>query len=216
LPARDLTKKTAEQVCTFFEELRLPFVWPIFPDAELTCQQTLEAEGLFSRGELVAMAYAKPPLEETENTVETSLIFEKIKSEEGAAVWAQTAWQAFDSPPGAPVSFVDLARGLSQKENFLLLLARRERVPVGTAMLSLSGASMGVYYFATLPEERRKGVARAVMEEIFRYAWGPGSEDGLCDTITLQATPAGAPFYASLGFETLFKISLFSRSEEVF
>jgi GNAT superfamily N-acetyltransferase len=215
LPSHVVTRETVEQICSFFGGLELPFVWPVFPGTETSCRQTLEAEGLFSRGELVAMLCAKPPREEIERrAISTSWTFEVITTDEGAILWAQTAWRGFDSPSEAPVSFVELARGLAKKDGFLPLLVRKADIPVGTAMLSLSDASVGVYYFATLPEERRKGAARAMMNEIFRLTWERPRKSR--DIITLQATPSGVPFYAAQGFEPLFEISLYSRSEEVF
>ncbi|MDR3265924.1 MAG: GNAT family N-acetyltransferase, partial [Synergistaceae bacterium] len=126
-------------------------------------------------------------------------------------LWAEIVWQAFDSPPRAPASFVNLARGLRERDAFTPVIARREDRPVGAYLLSASGSGTGVYYFATLPEARRSGAGKAMMNDILRRtfvrAGGP---------ITLQATPSGLPFYASQGFETLFKIPVHSRSPDIF
>jgi methionine-R-sulfoxide reductase len=77
---------------------------------------------------------------------------------------------AFDSPPGAPASFVKLARGFRNSKGFFLILAKNDGLPVGTALLSLSGGSAGIYYFATLPGERKKGVGHAMLHEAARLA----------------------------------------------
>ena len=65
----------------------------------------------------------------------------------------------------------------------------------------------GVYYFATLPKFRRKGIARAMMSEICRLSSGK--------TIVLQATPSGVPFYKNFGFEELFTIPVYSNENDI-
>jgi GNAT superfamily N-acetyltransferase len=106
-----------------------------------------------------------------------------------------------------------MARGLAAEAGFLLTTARRGAVPVGTFMLASrgSGAGLGVYYFATLPEERGKGVARAMMDEILSVA-----SDGSFGSVVLQATPEGARFYATRGFGSLFPIPLYSSAQDVY
>ena len=202
LPSRTVDRAQIQEACSFFGDL--PFVWPVFPGADPSYRRTLEDEGFFLYEKLVAMR--RQPQARSENT---DLTFTKITTGEGAALWADTAWQGFDFPPGAPVSFVNLMRGLCAKKDLLLMLAERNGLPVGTALVSFSALSAGVYYFSTLPAERKKGVGAATMEEIFRIARG-GAPFGR-DYVSLQATPSGVSFYTSLGFESLFGIPLYSR-----
>ena len=75
-------------------------------------------------------------------------------------------------------------------------------------MLNHGTDSNGVYYFATIPEQRRKGVARSMMNEICRLSNGK--------KILLQATPMGLPFYKNFGFKELCKIPVYSDSDDVF
>jgi GNAT superfamily N-acetyltransferase len=138
----------------------------------------------------------------------TALTFEMVTSREGAERWAETAWLGFDSSSGAPPSFVSLVQGLRCAEGCFLLLAKRDGAPVGTALLTQEGVGVGVYYFATTPQERKKGVGGGMMDEILRFASRR--------VVTLQATPAGAPFYATHGFEPLFELPLHSHALEVF
>jgi GNAT superfamily N-acetyltransferase len=204
--SRTLTGEKTARACSFFAGANLPFVWPVLPDAGGAYRKELERAGLPARGELTAMA--RPASLPDRRTL--PLTFERAATEETAFRWAETAWRAFGSPSGAPASFAALASGLGRDPDFRLILACRDGEPVGTFMLSFAGAGAGVYYFATLPEERGKGVGAAMMKELLRAA---SMSSGL---VTLQATPSGAPFYASLGFEALFAIPLHSRAEEVF
>jgi GNAT superfamily N-acetyltransferase len=98
------------------------------------------------------------------------------------------------------------------------MTAHRNAVPVGTFMLASCGfeAGIGVYYFATLPEERGKGVGSAMMEKILRVASEGASGFPALGFVVLQATPSGARFYASQGFDALFPLPLYSLTQDVF
>lgn len=208
VPTRTLSKETIRRAVTFFEEAGLPFIWPVLPQADDGYRNSLEEAGLAYRGTLTAMVCARPVFRAVE-----ALTFEKVSTDEEANRWAQIAWQAFDSTEDTPASFAALARGLYVHSGFALLLAQWKGMPAGTCMLSCdnSAPGIGVYYFATLPGLRRHGVGSAMMNEIFRMASLTTRAP-----ITLQATPAGLPFYAAHGFEALFKIPVHSFSADIF
>ena len=209
---------SVKRVCAFFKELNLPFVWAVFPGAAADVK-ILEEAGLRKRGELLVMYCAAFSLvSDIAVAPDFSLAPKKEKNEsitfvvnEEIDVWAETAWVAFDSQPGAPDSFVNMARGLGGSGGVFLILAKRDGIPAGTVMLTLDGDNAGIYYFATLPTERRKGVGEAMLRETARIAFDRGF-----DVLTLQATPKGIPFYTAQGFEPLFKLPIYSFSEEVF
>ena len=203
--SNNIVEKVVKQVCSFFDDLKLPFVWPLFPETA-AAGHVLEKAGMKARGELLVMAC--PKFSPEKNNALASLTFEINKKTD---VWAETAWTSFDSPAGAPNSFLKLARGLRDNKDFFLILAKRDGLPVGTFMLTLNDGAAGIYYFATLPEERSKGIGEAMLHEAYRLAFEMG-----CSALTLQATPRGAPFYASRGFEPLFKLPVYSFSEDVF
>ncbi|MCF0228134.1 MAG: GNAT family N-acetyltransferase [Parasporobacterium sp.] len=58
-----------------------------------------------------------------------------------------------------------------------------------------SGAFLNVY---TMPEYRRKGIARRLVKNVLEYA-----EEHELDSIELNATEAGYPLYIKMGFEHL-------------
>jgi GNAT superfamily N-acetyltransferase len=214
IPSHTLEKSSVSRARAFFNEQDLPFIWPVFPNAGRIYRQALEEEGLSPRGELTAMVRTTRFLKKTEQP----LAFDRVATKKDAAVWAETAWRAFDSPAGAPNSFVSIAQGLFAESGFLLMIARRNAVPVGTFMLAACGpnAGIGVYYFAALPEERRKGVGSAMMDKILRIASEGTSEFPALGVVVLQATPNGARFYASQGFDSLFPIPLYSLSDDIY
>lgn len=207
VPSPSLNKAIVQRALPFFEALKLPFIWPVLPTADDEYRRLLEESGLPKQGSLTAMARRTSPV----RSPKTDLTCEPVRTREEAALWAEIAWRAFDSPPGAPAAFVYLAQELFTHGSFVLTIARRDTHPAGTYLLSLSGAEAGVYYFATLPEMRRNGVGAAMMNAILNFAAGRS-----IDLVTLQATPAGTPFYASQSFQKLFDIPVHSPTSDIF
>jgi GNAT superfamily N-acetyltransferase len=73
-----------------------------------------------------------------------------------------------------------------------LFLARRNDQPVGACLTVDEGTCGGIYWVTALPEHRSTGVGRAVMQAaLARLAPTP---------VSLTATAAGEPLYASIGF----------------
>lgn len=71
--------------------------------------------------------------------------------------------------------------------------------------LDLSG-DLGIYTVATAPEAQGKGLATALM----RQALSDGRERGL-ETTSLQASAAGRPVYARLGYEDVGSFDMWER-----
>ncbi|MGW6914633.1 GNAT family N-acetyltransferase [Kitasatospora sp. NPDC054939] len=71
-------------------------------------------------------------------------------------------------------------------------LARRNGEPAGACLAYDDGSTVGLYWVATLPEHRSRGVARAVVEAAL--AAHPDRP------ATLVATKLGAPLYLKMGF----------------
>ena len=73
-----------------------------------------------------------------------------------------------------------------------LFLAQRDGEPVGACLTVDEGTCGGIYWVTALPEHRSVGVGRAVMQAALAH---------LAPTpVSLTATPAGEPLYASMGF----------------
>lgn len=72
----------------------------------------------------------------------------------------------------------------------------QDEVAVAGAWSFLHGSDCGIYTVGTLPEWRRRGLARALMEHVLADAHDRGAQ-----TATLQSTRIAVPLYASLGFE---------------
>jgi len=71
----------------------------------------------------------------------------------------------------------------------------RDGLAVAGAWSLIEDTDCGIYAVATVPEWRRRGVARALMQGVLGDAYRRGAR-----TATLQSTPMGVPLYTSMGF----------------
>ncbi len=85
-----------------------------------------------------------------------------------------------------------------QEPDLAIVVGRVDGVPVSTAMVSVTGTTAGVYTVATPAEHRRHGYGEALTWA----AVAEGVRRG-CDHAILQASPAGRPVYAAMGFRHL-------------
>lgn len=89
----------------------------------------------------------------------------------------------------------DLFASLGLRQPWTLYLARLHGEAVGSGMLFPGGGVAGLYWIATLPGARRRGIGAALTGHLLRQAWEVGYR-----TVVLQATEMGAPLYRGLGF----------------
>ncbi|MEU9298447.1 GNAT family N-acetyltransferase [Streptomyces sp. NPDC048266] len=111
----------------------------------------------------------------------------------------------------------ELARALSVRPQGFPLHIYRAR-HVGTVACVLATVDYGpshqrrcgVYFVATIPSARNRGLATRLLTAALRDARRRG-----CIVSTLQATQSGEPVYAALGYRTDFKFRVFIRETTV-
>ena len=201
-PERINDIKTAQKAIEFFKAQKVSFMWPVYNGGE----RVLEDAGLHYAGSLAGMLFDPVWHEMMEP------FFPKAESNIDPNSWAKTAWYAFGGDADeVPEKYFELAKAFSENPNFYIYVHRTDDNIDGCFMLrdtSEKFAPVGVYYFATVPEARRKGVASAMMRKICSLARGR--------KILLQSTPAGLPFYKTCMFEELCKIPVYSDTSDVF
>src|SRR5260370_26753763 len=77
------------------------------------------------------------------------------------------------------------------------LLARLDGIPAGMGGAIAYGATARIGLMAVHPDAQRRGIGRAIMEHLLEWATGRGAPP-----VLLDASPAGVPLYARLGFGT--------------
>ncbi|MBQ6773609.1 MAG: GNAT family N-acetyltransferase [Synergistaceae bacterium] len=191
----------------FFKARDISFMWPLYDDND---SKLLEQSGLVYAGKLEAMTLE--PDKAVTNKANPDVIIKPVTNHELAGQWAETAWSAFSSfgeeNEETSANYYAMFDAFLSHENFSLYLAYLDDKPAGTFIITHEKALTGVYYFATLHEFRRRGVAASMMREICRLSDGK--------TIALQATPMGFNFYKGFGFEDLFAIKVYSTEPDIF
>lgn len=105
--------------------------------------------------------------------------------------WTRMISQAFGKPP--ETGGMKLLAGHGQCD----FLVRREQGAIVSGMMLLcAGGNGGIHEVGTLPEYRRKGLARTLVSRALDMA----AEKG-CTCATLQASEMGRPLYEHLGME---------------
>ena len=186
----------------FFDELGETFMWPLYEGSG----EILEREGVPHVGDITAMSL--DPKDADDSRANESVTCAPVSSLEDAMLWARTAWRSFGGDDDVPKEYRAFISALhNEGKDVSLHLARLDGEAAGVFLITNAPEVTGVYYFGTLPEMRRKGVASSMMKEIYRLSGGK--------KIVLQSSPAGVEFYRSFGFTEHFRIPVYSTDREI-
>jgi GNAT superfamily N-acetyltransferase len=188
----------------FFKEMRLPFTVPQFKHMTSEFVGALETCGLAVRQNYTAMALRASAFD----NAKADASFARV-GEEDIAAWADTVWEGFGGTPPTPALYSSFARYLCETHSNRLFLLKADSRPASCALLHSSALACGLYYFATVPRYRRRGVARSHMSAL------AGFSARLCDKLVLLATEEGLPFYNDFGFTSVADIPMRSLSQEL-
>lgn len=120
-----------------------------------------------------------------------------VRTPDALAAYAEAAFEGFGFPPGAAGLF--LHERLLERSHVRLFAGRVHGAVVATSMLVATGAIAGVYWVATRPDRRRRGYGEALT-----WAAVASARDLGCRVAFLQASQAGFPVYARMGFAHVF------------
>jgi GNAT superfamily N-acetyltransferase len=110
------------------------------------------------------------------------------------------AWVAtlglFNHPESEADYFYELMRSAKACGRLEFFLGRYEGRPAASSASFLFDGIAGIYFVATLPEFRKKGIGRSVTFAPLQKAQGAGARGAI-----LQASALGEPVYRRLGFK---------------
>lgn len=192
----------AERLIGFFAARELPFVAPELPGTPAKLVSALEGSGL-----LPVRTYTAMSIDLSRKAGGGEPLMKRVR--DGADEWGRAAWRGFDGGAEVPEDYLALARYFAGCRDNALYLLEEEGRALACGMLHKSGGACGLYYFATLPEYRRRGYARRLMEGLAGEAARNGRE------MVLLATPEGLPFYLDFGFRRLSEITIRSASADL-
>lgn len=170
-------------------------VWPQHQEPLLPA---LSASGLVIRFSLTAMVLSQSG---EVPAAPQDLALERVRTPEFVDDWTRVASTSF----GYVVDPV-VPRRLLEVGSAELYFVRRAGVALGTALLFVDASAVGIHMMGVLPTARRQGIARGAMQHLLRRAAAWPDRP-----VTLQASAAGRPLYAALGFEPQFDIPHLGR-----
>jgi GNAT superfamily N-acetyltransferase len=203
----DRIDATIAETLNYYTAQQVPMFWWTGPATQPPDLGTyLEAHGLIHKGELPIMAIDLSILPE-EQPLPIELAIAQVNDIETLKHWVQITMVGFEVPDEIfdAVFELELSLGIEPNQpSSRRFLGLWEGSPVATSELYLSAGVVGIYYVATLPQMRGKGIATAMVLAALREARALGYHVG-----TLQASQMGVNVYRRIGFQEYCKIGFY-------
>jgi len=196
-----------DDVVAWFAERQVPFVWRLGPsDQPADLQARLLARGFtLDPDEMPGMAAPLADLPAIE--LPAGATIELVRGAGAFREWLDTMVTGFGMPPqigDAYMAFASLGFGDDLPSRGFL--ARVDGRPVATALGVLVGDGIVIVNVATVPEDRGRGIGRAVT----LAAMHAGADAGAAIAV-LQSTEMGLGIYRRLGFEEYGRYRVLAR-----
>ena len=189
-PPHDDLGATAAAVQSYFTARKLPFQLT-FRDAEGAPARGLEAAGWRRRVDPTPGMVLPLPASVPEPPA--GLTIAEVPTSEQLVAFREAAFRGFGYPVAAAHIFLnDRLLGLPGVH---LYAGRVDGVVVATSVLVATSGVGGIYWVATLEEQRGRGYGEALT-----WAAVSGGHAAGCRVASLQASKLGRPVYARMGF----------------
>ena len=173
-------------------------LWDKKDKSTLLSVKALEENGFIVTFEQIAMAL---DVEAVPLPTKNNLDIQYIGSKENINTWVQIASESFSYPINNKV-----IHNISKEENIDLLLAYKEGVAVGCALVFTNSNVAGVHLVGVPSSYRGQGIAQNIMQETIAFA-----KREQIRYITLQASALGLGIYKRLGFEEQFVLKNYMK-----
>lgn len=192
-----------EKAARFFAERGAEFVTPWLPQTPHSIARTLEERGI-ERRRIYTSMYLPVEAERGHGSPEVVEV-----TADDAARWGEAAWYAFGGEAGAAAkAYVPFGEYLANHPKNRAFALEEQGRYVSTALIHETDEAYGLYYFATVPERRRQGLAGKLMDGV--TAAMPEKKP-----LVLLATEAGLPFYINYGFKIIDKVPVYSACDDI-
>jgi GNAT superfamily N-acetyltransferase len=200
------TPEEIDRTIEFFSLKKLPFMW-------WTSAKVLETKGFQFGGNLTGIALdisQKVPLEPNTSS---QLKIKVVESESELRSFSQLAGKAFAMNPKATEQYFALNNSLMKRGDQVHFLAYLNELPVGTASLTTTPFSAGIWNLATAEEHRKHGIGGALVHAALVEAKTRNH-----DTVMAILMPKGMAWglFTKLGFKAIceFPFYVFGVSAE--
>ena len=158
--------------------------------------EKLVAHGFTTRGDGAGMAIDVRAMNE-DAPAPTGLKIIEVKDNSTLKIWCHVTSVGFGIPPHAEPALLEWFKtDIKYKQPLKFYLALLEGKPVATSMYYLGEGVVGIYFVATLPEARNRGIGFAVTQKPLLEGRRLGYRVGI-----LQASKMGEPVYRRMGFK---------------
>ena len=124
-----------------------------------------------------------------------------VDDEEGVRQFAavnSAAYATYGMPPEVHPDLFDNPGAVLEDPAAHIVLASNESEPIATAMFYESDGAASVQWVGTRPGSRTAGLGALVTVWVTNLGFSRGAS-----SVSLQASPMGAPVYLKLGYETV-------------
>jgi ribosomal protein S18 acetylase RimI-like enzyme len=185
-----------EEALAHFKSRQVRFTWWVrSAPRPADLGQRLAAHGLAYCEDPFGMAADLLALDE-DSGYTTDLTIEVVDDEDALEQWVRAVLTGFELPDTAKNACLDLFAGLGFDMPLRNYVGLFHGEPVATSQLFLAAGVAGIYYVATAPEARRRGIGTTMTLAPLREARAMGYRIGI-----LQSSEMGLGVYRRLGFE---------------
>jgi GNAT superfamily N-acetyltransferase len=188
---------TIENFIARGRQKNVPLQWYIGHDTQpADLGERLSAYGFTTRGQGAGMAIDLQTMNENVPLPDGLKIIE-IKDNKTLKTWCHITSVGFGIPEFIEPALVEWFKtDIKYKQPLKFYLALLEGKPVATSMYFLGKGVAGIYFVATIPEARNRGIGFAITQRPLKEAQQLGYRVGI-----LQASKMGEPVYRRMGFK---------------
>lgn len=203
--APEKTDKTIEYLMAKARRRGIPLEWLITRDTlPVDLGKYLVAHGFIQRGDGAGMAIDLLEMKE-DSRQPVNLNITEVKDDATLKTCCRIAQVGFGAPDSSLPALVEwFTKDIELKQPVRFYLGSLNGKPVSTSMVFFAEGVAGLYFVATLPEARNRGIGFAITQKPLKVAREMGYRVG-----TLQASKMGEPVYRHMGFKEYCRISTY-------
>jgi GNAT superfamily N-acetyltransferase len=198
--------RVVEEVVDSFVAASIPAAVLLLRRPDTAIEVLLNSKGFASHGASPAMAADTNALQP--GALPAGYDFHRVRGPAESGQWVQAVAEGYPIPSSMARLFSPESLGADTEPGasvqFFVIL--RDGRPVSASMMYLAAGVAGMYFVATVPDERGKGLGSYVTAEPLRIARRLGY-----GVAVLQASPQGETVYRKLGFEQYASVPVFLR-----
>lgn len=139
------------------------------------------------------------------NRTPERLTIEAVTGKKSILMWAKTVYHKVpETEETKNLALMFHHAALTHPNRFKFFLITLDRHSVSAAMLYFKKNTAGIYWMATLPKFRKRGIGTHIAIHMIQTAFNSGA-----DKCVLHATKMGYPIYLELGFREVFKYKVY-------